>query len=74
MSANSETMKRITIVACVSVTLTVDADIAGGEVDIINVVAMAGMPSAREVMEALDHHGDLSQLDEAYEGAGGALP
>lgn len=70
----SETMKRVQVTAIVNVTLTVDVDIVGGEVDIVGVASMTGLPSRSDVMESLAHHGELDQLDNAYVAAGGELP
>lgn len=69
-----DTSKRITISVMVNVSLVVDADIKDGEVDIVRVVSLSGLPSPREVIESLSGNDDLAQLDDAYEEAGGELP
>ena len=61
--------RRITISARVVVSLTVDADNPSGDVEVINVVRINGLPTAKEVMEALDGEDELEQLDEAFAAA-----
>lgn len=59
-------MKRITISTRLNVGLVVDADIRDGEVCIQRVVSISGLPSPKDVMEALDGEDQLSELDDAY--------
>lgn len=61
--------KRITLSVRMVVSVTVDAEDAGGAVEVVRVVRVNGLPSASEVMEALDAEGDFQQLDEEYEKA-----
>lgn len=70
----SETQKRVTLSVNLTVSVEVDVDVAGGEVSIVSVSRIEGLPSATEVMEALDAAGDFAQLDDAYVAAGGELP
>ena len=70
----SETMKRVTLTVLVNVAVEVDVDVTGGEVSVVSVSRINGLPTATDVMEALDGAGDYAQLDRAYEVAGGILP
>lgn len=70
----SDTRKRVTISVPVNVSLIVDVDVCSGYVDIVNVVAMNGLPSAVDVREGLDAAQEFQQLDDAYLAAGGELP
>jgi hypothetical protein len=63
--------KRITLSIRMPISITVDAQLVGGEVTVIRTVNVNGLPSAPEVMEALDAEGEFGQLDEAYENATG---
>jgi hypothetical protein len=63
--------RRITISTRVMVTLECEAQSQDGEVNVTRVLR-AHLPTATEVMEALDSDGLLGDLDELYEAAGGA--
>lgn len=63
--------KRITLSVCLNVSITVDAEEQHGEVNVVRVVGINGLPGPREVMEALGADDGLDQLDEAYENAAG---
>lgn len=67
----TDNTKRITISVRLDVSLTVDAEDRNGEVNVVRVVRINGLPGAREVMEALDAEGELGQLDEEYENSTG---
>ena len=62
--------KRITLTVRVPITMILDAEQADGEINVVNVVQTYD-PSAQEIMEALDHEGQLGDLDAAYEEAAG---
>jgi hypothetical protein len=62
----ADTTKRITLTVRMPVTIIVDAEESGGEVNVVRVIR-AYPPTAVEVMEALDNEGQLGELDEAYE-------
>jgi hypothetical protein len=64
---DNQASKRITISTRLAVSLTVDAELRDGEVTVVKVVHINGMPTAREVMEALDAEDGLSELDDAFE-------
>lgn len=70
----SDTQKRVTLTVLVNIAVEVDVDVTSGEVSVVSVSRINGMPSATDVMEALDNAGDYAQLDDAYVAAGGELP
>jgi hypothetical protein len=64
---NEGNSKRITLSVRMAVSVTVDAQIVDGEVAVVKVVRINGLPSAREVMEALDADEGLAELDDVFE-------
>lgn len=70
----SDTVKRVTLSVVVNVAIEVDVDLVGGDTHVISVVRVVGIPTASDVMESLDSHGEMQQLDDAYTEAGGELP
>ena len=69
----SDTVKRVTLSVVVNVAIEVDVDLVGGDAHVISVVRVVGVPTAGEIMEALDYHGEMQQLDDAYTEAGGEI-
>lgn len=61
--------KQITLSVRLTVSVTVDAEERGGEVHVVRTVRINGLPSAPDVMEALDADDELAQLDEEYQNA-----
>jgi hypothetical protein len=59
--------KRITLSVRMPVSITVDAQLVDGDVTVVKVVRTNGLPSAKEVMEALDADEGLADLDDAFE-------
>lgn len=70
----SDTTKRVTLTVLLSMAVEVDVDVTGGEISIVGVSRIVGMPGATDVMESLDAAGDFKQLDDVYVAAGGELP
>lgn len=72
---SGDNTKRITLSVRMHVSITVDAERdESGEVNVVRAVRINGLPSAQEVMEALDADDELAQLDEEYENATGDTP
>lgn len=64
------TTKRLSISTRVLVTIDCDAEQRNGEVVITN-IRHVGLPSPKEVMEALDAGEQFGELDDLYEQATG---
>lgn len=62
--------KRITLGVRINVAVEVDAERdESGEVQVVKVVRLIGLPTASDVMEALVADDDFAQLDEEFDNA-----